>query len=43
VAAIPVSVFSPAAESIVAERVVRLCFAKNEATLAAAGEHLRKI
>ena len=39
VAAIPVSVFSSATS---AERVVRLCFAKNETTLAAAGERLRK-
>jgi methionine transaminase len=40
VAAIPVSVFSagPAAE-----RVVRLCFAKNDATLDAAGERLSRL
>jgi methionine aminotransferase len=40
VAAIPVSVFSPHATS---ERVIRFCFAKNEATLAAAGARLRAI
>jgi len=40
VAAIPVSVFSavPAAE-----RVVRFCFAKNDATLDAAGERLSRL
>jgi methionine aminotransferase len=40
VAAIPVSVFSPAGED---NRVVRFCFAKNDATLAAAGERLRQV
>ncbi len=40
VAAIPVSVFNPDGED---RRVIRFCFAKNEATLAAAGERLRKI
>jgi methionine aminotransferase len=40
VAAIPVSVFSPHATP---ERVIRFCFAKSEATLAAAGERLRAI
>ena len=40
VAAIPVSVFSPDGED---NRVVRFCFAKGEATLAAAGERLRRI
>jgi methionine transaminase len=40
VAAIPVSVFGPQPGP---ERVVRFCFAKNEATLAAAGERLRAI
>ncbi len=40
VAAIPVSVFSPSATT---ERVIRFCFAKSEATLAAAGERLRAI
>ena len=40
VAAIPVSVFSPHSDG---QRVIRFCFAKNEATLAAAGERLRKI
>jgi len=40
VAAIPVSVFNPDGED---RRVIRFCFAKNESTLAAAGERLRKI
>lgn len=40
VAAIPVSVFSP---TPTAERVIRFCFAKNEETLAKAGERLRAI
>jgi methionine aminotransferase len=40
VAAIPVSVFSPQPAP---ERVIRFCFAKNEATLANAGERLRAI
>jgi methionine aminotransferase len=40
VAAIPVSVFSPSGED---NRVIRFCFAKNDATLAAAGERLRAI
>ena len=40
VAAIPVSVFSPASDG---RHVVRFCFAKNEATLAAAAERLCKI
>jgi methionine aminotransferase len=39
VAAIPVSVFNPDGED---RRVIRFCFAKNEATLAAAGERLRE-
>ena len=38
VAAIPVSVFNPDGDD---RRVIRFCFAKNEATLAAAGERLR--
>ncbi len=40
VAAIPVSVFFPDGED---RRVIRFCFAKNEATLAAAGERLRSL
>jgi methionine aminotransferase len=40
VAAIPVSVFNPDGKD---DRVIRFCFAKNESTLAAAGERLRKI
>ena len=40
VAAIPVSVFSSPAPI---ERLVRFCFAKDEATLDAAGERLRKL
>lgn len=40
VAAIPISVFSSQAT---AERVVRFCFAKGEATLDAAGERLRRL
>ena len=40
VAAIPISVFSPEGEN---RRVVRFCFAKNESTLAAAGEKLRQV
>lgn len=40
VAAIPVSVFLPDGED---RRVIRFCFAKNEATLAAAGERLRAL
>lgn len=40
VAAIPVSVFNPDGED---RRVIRFCFAKNEATLAAAGERLRAL
>ena len=40
VAAIPVSVFSSPAPR---DRVVRFCFAKDEATLDAAGERLRRI
>jgi len=40
VAAIPVSVFSPTGED---NRVVRFCFAKNDATLVAAGERLRRV
>ncbi len=43
VAAIPVSVFSPAPMRGPGERVIRFCFAKNEATLAAAGERLRAV
>jgi methionine aminotransferase len=39
VAAIPISVFS--AEAVAGERIVRFCFAKHEATLAAAAEKLR--
>jgi methionine aminotransferase len=38
VAAIPVSVFNPDGDD---QRVIRFCFAKNEETLAAAGERLR--
>ena len=38
VAAIPVSVFNPDGDD---QRVIRFCFAKHEATLAAAGERLR--
>jgi len=40
VAAIPISAFSPAAED---QRVLRFCFAKNEATLADAAERLRRV
>ena len=40
VAAIPVSAFNPDGED---QRVIRFCFAKNEATLAAAGERLRAL
>jgi methionine aminotransferase len=40
VAAIPVSVFNPDGDD---RRVIRFCFAKNEATLAAAGERLRAL
>ena len=40
VAAIPVSVFSADRRD---DRVVRFCFAKNEETLAAAGERLRRV
>jgi methionine transaminase len=40
VAAIPVSVFTPGGED---HRIVRFCFAKGEATLAAAGERLRRV
>ncbi|MCJ7453340.1 MAG: pyridoxal phosphate-dependent aminotransferase [Steroidobacteraceae bacterium] len=40
VAAIPVSVFSTHAST---ERVVRFCFAKNESTLEAAGQRLRRL
>jgi len=40
VAVIPVSVFYPDGRD---ERVVRFCFAKQEATLAAAGERLRRL
>lgn len=40
VAAIPVSVFNPAGED---RRVIRFCFAKNETTLAAAGQRLRAL
>jgi methionine aminotransferase len=39
VAAIPISVFS--AKPVAAERIVRFCFAKHAATLAAAAEKLR--
>ena len=39
VAAIPISVFS--AEAVASERIVRFCFAKHDATLAAAAEKLR--
>ncbi|HET9061800.1 MAG TPA: aminotransferase class I/II-fold pyridoxal phosphate-dependent enzyme, partial [Candidatus Binatia bacterium] len=41
VAAIPISVFS--AEPPPAERIVRFCFAKHEATLTAAAEKLRRL
>jgi methionine aminotransferase len=41
VAAIPISVFS--AQPPAAERIVRFCFAKHEATLAAAAMQLRKL
>jgi len=40
VAAIPVSVFYPDGQD---DRVVRFCFAKQESTLAAAGEKLRRV
>jgi methionine aminotransferase len=40
VAAIPVSVFNPDGDD---QRVIRFCFAKNETTLAAAGERLRAL
>ena len=40
VAAIPVSVFNPDGRD---QRVIRFCFAKNEATLAAAGDRLRRV
>ena len=40
VAAIPVSAFNPDGED---RRVIRFCFAKNESTLAAAGERLRAL
>lgn len=40
VAAIPVSAFNPDGND---QRVIRFCFAKNEATLAAAGEKLRAL
>ncbi len=40
VAAIPVSAFNPDGDD---RRVIRFCFAKNEATLAAAGEKLRAL
>ncbi len=40
VAAIPVSVFHPDHAD---RRVIRFCFAKNETTLAAAGERLRRV
>jgi methionine aminotransferase len=40
VAAIPVSVFRHDGRD---DRVVRFCFAKQEATLAAAGERLRRL
>ncbi|MCX7170662.1 MAG: pyridoxal phosphate-dependent aminotransferase [Proteobacteria bacterium] len=40
VAVIPVSVFYPQCDD---HRIVRFCFAKNEDTLAAAGERLRKV
>ena len=43
VAAIPVSVFYPAGHPAQEARRIRLCFAKNENTLAAAGERLRAI
>ena len=40
VAAIPVSVFHPDGRD---QRVIRFCFAKNEETLAAAGDRLRRV
>ena len=40
VAAIPVSVFNPDGDD---KHVIRFCFAKNESTLAAAGERLRAL
>ncbi|HEX5393166.1 MAG TPA: aminotransferase class I/II-fold pyridoxal phosphate-dependent enzyme, partial [Rhodocyclaceae bacterium] len=40
VAAIPISVFTPEGED---QKVIRFCFAKQEATLAAAGERLRRV
>jgi methionine aminotransferase len=43
VAAIPVSVFLPDGSAERNHRVVRFCFAKGEATLAAAGERLRRV
>lgn len=40
VAAIPISVFTPDGED---RKVIRFCFAKQETTLAAAGERLRRV
>ena len=40
VAVIPVSVFYPDGRD---DKVVRFCFAKQESTLAAAGERLRRL
>lgn len=43
VAAIPVSAFVPGADPAMSPRVVRLCFAKQDGTLARAGERLRRL
>ncbi|MBK6638427.1 MAG: aminotransferase class I/II-fold pyridoxal phosphate-dependent enzyme [Rhodocyclaceae bacterium] len=43
VAAIPVSAFDPVVDPAQTPRVVRLCFAKTDATLVAAGERLRRL
>ncbi len=43
VAAIPVSAFVPGTSATDSPRIVRLCFAKGDATLRAAGERLRAV
>jgi methionine aminotransferase len=43
VATIPVSVFTPESDPDCSPRVVRLCFAKSDATLAEAGNRLRRL
>lgn len=43
VASIPISVFSPGCDPQHSPRVVRLCFAKGDTTLALAGERLRRL